>query len=222
MTTRRHHRRLVAALVALASAAALTLPTSASADVIIGGTFTLPSSTPSTTIITGGTFTLDTGDPSAVTTIAASRLYWDYARGVAAQFSAVCDPGVVVDGYPSLTHGSRLLLPLPSVRPFNVTADWDSQTVDYVAYLFRWNGTSWVYANASDRATYWVAEWSVYSGFASRSDGFELPAGPGYYRVAVSYRWTSNQTGAIVNSLYYWAPITEANGADASWCTFNG
>jgi hypothetical protein len=158
-------------------------------------------------------------------TIATSKGYINYQPGVYVQWSAVCNPGLFVDGYPMLSHGDELDMPMAWLRPLNVTSRIDSQTVTYTAYLLRWNGSTWVYLKdssgryVSQSASVYVSE--SYPNGVSSSSSFALSApGPGYYRVAISANWVRNDTRTTAQSLLYWAPTTEANGSDATYCTF--
>jgi hypothetical protein len=160
-------------------------------------------------------------------TTAISTGYQNFQPGVYMQWSAVCRPALSVDGYPMLSHGDELAMPMAWLSALNVTPAIDSQIVTYTAYLLRWNGSSWVYLKDNSgnyvyqTASGYVSEGSRYYNVFS-IQALTLPApGPGYYRVAISANWRRTDTNTSAQSLLYWAPITEANGSAATYCSFS-
>jgi hypothetical protein len=170
-------------------------------------------------VITGEPFTIGGSDPNATSTVVVSKGFQNYRNGVAMQWSTLCSDSLSIPDFPSISHGDQLILPLPWLQPLNVTSGIDSQTVDYIAYLFRWNGSAWAYTNVFSRSSYYVSEQNP-SGVSSSQKTVFTVGTPGYYNVAVFYNWVRNDTGTSAQQLYYWAPTTEANGSDASFCSF--
>jgi hypothetical protein len=105
------------------------------------------------------------------------------------------------------------------VLPFNLTSGIDVQTVQYGAYLYKWNGSSWVYTGVGVISSALVDDYNA-SSKSERDADFTIP-GSGYFAVAVYYNWIRADTGGqVMQPYWFFAPVTESNGSSASYCTF--